>query len=78
MNNKTTGYTLGLAAMGMMLGLMSADIKEISSWSEVFSPVFVAAMFGHISVVVMAFIGGKLIPTEPQPQRAIDPTPPQP
>ena len=75
MNNKTTGWTLGLGALGMMLGLMSADIHDLKSWDEVMQPVFVASMFGHISVVVMAFIGGKLIPTEPRDPQKEQPKP---
>ena len=72
MNNKTAGWILGLAALGMMLGLMSGDVAKIKTWTDVFSPLFVADMFAHISAVIMAFIGGKLIPTAPQDQRKDD------
>lgn len=72
MTNKNAGWFLGLAALGMMTGLMAHDISEIKTWAEVFQPVFVGSMFAHFSVVIMAFVGGKLIPTEPQDQRKED------
>lgn len=75
MNNKTAGWTLGIAALGMMLGLMASDIHDLQTWQEVYTPVFVASMFAHVSVVIMSFLGGKLIPTEPRDQRKEDPKP---
>ncbi len=72
MTNKNAGWALGLAALGMMLGLMAVDIHDLKTWQEVTEPVFVSSMFGHFSVVIMAFLGGKLIPTEPQNQRKDD------
>jgi len=72
MTNKVAGWVLGIAALGMMMGLMSHDISELKSWNDATQPVFVASMCAHFSTVVLAFIGGKLIPTEPQNQRKDD------
>lgn len=72
MTNKLVGWSLGGAALAMMMGLMAADVKAIKDWSEVFTPVFVGTMMAHASAVIMAFLGGKLIPTEPQNQREGD------
>ena len=72
MTNKLVGWSLGAAALAMMMGLMAADVKAIHTWSEVFSPLFVGTMMAHASAVIMAFLGGKLIPTEPQNQRETD------
>ena len=72
MNNKTAGWTLGAAALGTMFILMAADIKSLHSLSEMWSPLFLGNMLAHIGNVIMAFIAGKLIPTEPQNQRKDD------
>ena len=72
MTNKVVGWTLGAASFGMLLILISADIKQLSSFNEAFTPLFIGNMLAHIGNVVMAFVGGKLIPTEPQNQRITD------
>ena len=59
--NTTAGYIVGAAAMGMMLGLLSVDVSKLLSWQEVQTPGFVAALLGHIGVVLTAFVGGKLV-----------------
>lgn len=75
MTNKFAGYSLGLGALAMMMGLMAVDVKSIKTWSEIFTPFFVGTLMAHLSAVIMAFLGGKLIPTEPQNQRETDPQP---
>lgn len=72
MTNKIAGWFLGLAALGMMFGLMAGDIRELHTWAEARTPLFIGAQLAHASVVIMAFIGGKLIPTSPQDQRSTD------
>jgi len=74
MTNKLTGWLLGAASMFSMLGLMALDIKALHSWSEALTPQFIGSLFAHVSTVGMAFLGGKLIPTEPQNQREDDNT----
>lgn len=72
MNNKSAGWTLGIAAMGMMFGLMAADVVGLDNWNLAVRPSFVGLQMAHISVTIAAFIAGKLIPTEPQDQRKND------
>ena len=57
------GWMIGLAAMGMTFGLMGTEVGELSAWSEALAPGFVGKMLLHASVVIAAFVGGKLIPT---------------
>lgn len=64
MTNKVTGLVVFAAALGMMFGLMAVDITQLKDWNEVFTPTFVGSLFGHIAVVITAFVGGKLIPTD--------------
>ena len=72
MTNKQTGYIAFIAAIGMMLGLIALDIGKLSTWGEMTTPAFVAALLGHLASVITAFVGGKMIPTEPQDQRKND------
>lgn len=69
MTNKQTGWLLGLTALGMMLGLMSIEVANLRDWNNITAPIFVAKVMAHASTVIMAFVGGKLIPTEPHNQR---------
>lgn len=59
------GWMIGLGALGMMFGLMGNEVAELQSWNEALTPGFVGNMLLHASVVIAAFIGGKLIPTTP-------------
>ena len=62
-NNKTTaGWLLLVAAVGMMLSLLSVDIITLKEWSMATTPTFVGTAIGHVAAVIAAFIGGKLIP----------------
>lgn len=77
MNNATTtGWTIFIAALGMMMGLMAPEVAKLATWGAAFAPGFVAVIMLHFSIVVMAFIGGKMIP-ETRPDglmtRASDP-----
>ena len=72
MTNKSAGYTLGLASLGMMLILISADVKNLSSFDDAWTPTFIGNAMAHLGNIIMAFIAGKLIPTEPQNQRIED------
>ena len=57
------GWMVGLGALGMMFGLIGNEVGELSAWSEVLAPGFIGKMLLHASVVIAAFVGGKLIPT---------------
>lgn len=62
MNNTTAGWITFIAALGMMCGLLSNDVAKLTTWGQATSPSFVAILMAHFGVVIMAFIGGKLIP----------------
>jgi hypothetical protein len=51
----------------MLLGTLAVDITALMNWSEVFKPLFIGTMFGHIAAVIAAFVGGKLIPPDRDP-----------
>ncbi len=75
MTNKVLGWSLAAASLGMLCLSMGADMKELHSFNEAFTPFFIGNMLGHIGNVLMAFVGGKLIPTSPQDQRIDDKKP---
>jgi len=75
MTNKFAGWTLGVAAIGMMFGLLAVDVANLQSWQQMATPSFVGSVMAHFAAVISAFIGGKLIPTEPQDQRKDDAKP---
>ncbi len=62
MTNNTKGWIIFLGAIGMMLGLMSGDVRELESWSDMKSPLFISDMLAHIGVVIGAFLAGKIMP----------------
>ena len=72
MTNKQVGWTLFCAALAMLFGLMAVDIIALDSWHQMTTPGFIGNLLAHISAVLTAFVGGKLIPTEPQNQREGD------
>lgn len=68
MVSKTTvGWMLFVAAMGMMFSLIAVDISALNNWGEALKPVFVGTFIGHIGATITAFVGGKLIPEERDP-----------
>ena len=64
MKQSHMGWMVGVAALGMMFGLIGKEVAALPSWSEVVAPSFVGDMFLHASMVIAAFVGGKLIPTQ--------------
>lgn len=62
MTNTQVGYMIGIAALGMMLGLIGNEVAELMSWGDAISPGFVGKTFLHASTVIAAFVGGRLIP----------------
>lgn len=69
--NTTVGWVIFIAAIGMMMGLLSVDIAKLDNWNQAFRPEFVGLTMAHMSVVIAAFIGGKLIPTDRDPNGRI-------
>lgn len=58
-----SGWLLFIAAIGMMCGLLYTDVAKLTSWWDATTPSFIAQVMFHFSTVVLAFIGGRLIPT---------------
>jgi hypothetical protein len=77
MTQTHTGWIIFLAGLGMMCGLLAADIVKLHEWRSVATPEFVGTALGHFAAVITAFIGGKLLPTDAEPggRRASDPPP---
>jgi hypothetical protein len=59
------GFYVFIAALGMMAGLLSVDVSQLPTFADAVTPLFVGKMLAHFGVVVAAFIGGKLLPTDP-------------
>jgi hypothetical protein len=64
MSKSTAGYMVLVAAVGMMCTLLSAEVVNLKAWAEALTPLFVGKAMAHIGVVIAAFLGGKLIPTD--------------
>lgn len=58
----TAGWTIFVAAIGLLCGMLAIDVASLKTWGDMQTPLFVGSMLGHISAVVAAFVGGKLIP----------------
>jgi len=56
------GWTVFLAALGMLLAELALDIRSLDSWATMTSPTFVSSAMIHVAAVIGAFVGGKLIP----------------
>ena len=62
MNQKTTGWVVFLAAVGMMFSLLAVDIVALNEFGEMRTPLFIGTLMGHIAAVITPFVGGRLIP----------------
>jgi len=62
MTKTTSGWVLLIVALGMMCGLLSSDVAKLTNWNGAFQPAFIAVVMAHFSTVVVAFVGGKMIP----------------
>lgn len=58
----TTGWIVFVGALGMMCGMEAVDIVALKTWSDMQTPIFVGATIGHMAAVILAFVGGKIIP----------------
>lgn len=64
MTSQTTqGWIVFVAAMGMVLGLLGAEVGQLTAWDSAMSPAFVGKSLIHVATVIAAFVGGRLIPT---------------
>ena len=62
MNQTTSGWIVFIVALGMMCGLMANDVGKLTSWNGALAPQFIAVVMAHFGSVVVAFVGGKMIP----------------
>lgn len=71
------GFIVFLAAVGMMAGLMAVDVSKLADWQAARTPLFIGTCMAHFGAVITAFVGGKLLPTDPMPggRRGSDPAP---
>lgn len=67
MNRTSIGWTIFISCVGTMAGLMAVDIGTLQSWHDAAKPAFVGLQLAHISVVIAAFVGGKIIPADRDP-----------
>lgn len=67
MNKTTAGWTTFIVALGMMCGLLASDVGKLTSWNQAIQPAFVAIVMAHFGAIVLAFSGGKMIPTTREP-----------
>lgn len=58
----TTGWIIFIAALGSMFGMIGVDMARLKDLSEVSEPSFIGTTMVHLSTVIAAFVGGKLIP----------------
>lgn len=63
MNQRTTGWSLFVAALGMMATLVNHDVAVLAEWRDATSPAFVGTLLAHFGVVATAFAAGKILPT---------------
>lgn len=63
MTRKTQGWFSALAALGMTLALIGAEVSNLGSWEPVTTPAFVGKSLVHLAAVIAAFVGGQLVPT---------------
>lgn len=62
MNYTRAGWTIGIAALGMMCTLLAGDISSLKLWSDALYPAFIAGVLTHVGTVIAAFLGGNLVP----------------
>jgi hypothetical protein len=62
--NTTTGWVIFVAAIGMTMGLLGAELSALQDWAPIYTPAFVGKACIHLATVISAFIGGKLIPAK--------------
>ncbi len=63
MTRSVSGLVLFVAALGMMAGLLGAEIAQLNNWDPVLTPAFLGKALIHIATVITAYISGQLVPT---------------
>lgn len=62
MTSRQTGWLLLLLAFGTLLMNVQGTITDLSEWHAATTPQFVGALLGQIGAVILAAVGGKLLP----------------
>lgn len=68
--NAKWSWPILIAAVGMLLGLVSVELASLHTWQEVFSVPVMGKLMAHIATVIAAWWSGKLAPqpvTTPPP-----------
>ena len=63
MTQNTGGWALLAAGIGTALALLGAEMSQLNEWHAAITPAFVGKAIGHIAAALLAFAGGKLLPT---------------
>lgn len=63
MTQRTTGWLFILAGFGMLAVNVSDGIADLDNWHGATTPQFFAMFLKQAGSVIMAAIGGKLLPT---------------
>jgi hypothetical protein len=66
-NQTTAGWVVFVGAIGLMFGMLAVDIASLKEFSQMATPVFIGTTMGHIAAVISAFVGGKIIPEQREP-----------
>jgi len=66
---RTMGIVVVIAAMGMTLGLVGAEIASLQNWDTITTPAFIGKTFIHISTVIASAVGGSLFSKRTQSTR---------
>jgi len=69
MTPTTSGWMIFITALGMMCGLLAPEIAKLTTVGQMIQPPFISVAFAHFATVVLAFMAGKMIPTERDPER---------
>ena len=64
MNATNSGWIVFISALGMMCGLLGNELASLTSIDEALTLAFIGKCLMHLSVVIGAFVGGRLIPAD--------------
>lgn len=67
MNKTSLGWIVFIGCIGMMASLMAVDIGTLKDWHEVTRPAFIGGQLGHLGTVIAAFVAGKIMPEDRDP-----------
>lgn len=64
-SNETKGYVILIAAVGMLAGLIGAELAAMQAWEPI-TPGLAGKLMMHVATVIAAFVSGKLMPAPRQ------------